>query len=185
MRRRGEKTTGKSHSICRQHFLSARQKTTKRTTERVAHPRQTSRIVTFVYVFLTLFYAIFPMAISLMLVMDRLLRPTGLCVQSAVQAQKPGCSMHGSPLSGLKRSDPVCMTSGASPVGGQPSALPWNQLLVHQSIRGVKSPQWKPNMLAAIDVCNTKKIVAWRRFSSTKAWNPEKHCFWQKWFTIL
>lgn len=110
--------------------------------------------VTFVYIVSTLFYVFF------------------WGVSSVRMAQKPGFFIHGSPLAAETGRD-LCAVSGVSPVGNEALLAVRNSW--NQSIRGWITPI-QPNMLAAIDVCNKKRSLPEDR-SSTKAWNPEKHCF--------
>lgn len=189
MRRRGVKPAGKSHSICWQHFLSALEKNKAPDRKGMRTPDRRAELLhlfTFFwrcstpfssmvkshaaclscgglqsYICLHFFYAVYvffggvPFARLRSLArnaLDRLLRP--------------------------KQVD-LCAVSGASPVGNEALLAVRNSW--NQSIRGWITPI-QPNMLAAIDVCNKKKIVAWRPFID--AWNPSTLLV-KKWFTVL
>ena len=161
MRRRGVKPTGKSHSICRHHFLSARQKQQSARQKRVAHPRQTSRIVTFVYVyvFLTLFYAIFSMVkshachvaayrVTFVYIFSKLFYVFFLEFRSEGSEAWLRHAWIASCVPQVSVCSQWCKPSGLSALLAVRNS--WNQ-----SIRGWITPI-QPNMLAAIDVCNTK-----------------------------
>ena len=163
LRRRGVKPTGKSHSICRQHFLSAwQEKKQSARQKRDAHPRQTSRIVTFVYVFLTLFYAIFSVVGSHACCVEAY-RVTCVYIFSTLwefrspRLRSLAC-MHASPFCGRNRSRPVC---------SQLVQAQWVRSAVSLACRTRNSwftnpseawnhPNPTKHVGRVIDVCNTK-----------------------------
>ena len=130
---------------------SARQK-------RDAHPRQTSRIVTFVYVFLTLFYAIFSMVKSHACYVEAY-RVTCVTLWEfrSPRLRSLAC-MHASPFCGRNRSRPVC---------SQLVQAQWVRPAVSLACRTRNSwftnpseawnhPNPTKHVGRVIDVCNTK-----------------------------
>lgn len=138
-----------SHIQCADNISSLPDKEKKQSArqKRDAHPRQTSRIVTFVYVFLTLFYAIFSMVkshachveayrVTFVYIVSTLFYVFFGGESSVRMAQKPGFFIHGSPFCGPQVE--TCVQSvGASPVGNEAllairSLEPIHQRLDHQ-----------------------------------------------------